>query len=186
MIEVKIDNKNVLEALERLSKATDKPSPVLRAIGESLVVSTKKRFETSTAPDGKKWQPNSDTTLRMALHGGKINHKAGIRLHGTKSSKYFKENGSLKKSGERYLANKKPLIGKHTLASQIYPDLHENFVRIGSNMEYAAMQQFGGVTSSRSAIPGKRIPARPFLGISGDDEAMITRRVNDYLRGAIK
>ncbi|MEW6562751.1 MAG: phage virion morphogenesis protein [Pseudomonadota bacterium] len=170
MIEVKIDNKNVLDALDRLTKATANPRPALLAIGESLVVSTKKRFETSTAPDGSKWQPNSDTTLRMGLHSG--NH--------------FKKNGSLKKSGSSYLSNKKPLIGKtHSLATEIFPKFDSNGLRIGSRLEYAAMQQFGGTTSLRSMIPGKRIPARPFLGISDSDETMILKTVNDYLRSVV-
>jgi phage gpG-like protein len=47
------------------------------------------------------------------------------------------------------------------------------------------MQQFGGTTSPRSMIPGKRIPARPFLGISDSDETMILKTVNDYFRGVI-
>jgi phage gpG-like protein len=170
MIEVKVDNKNVLAALERLSKATANPRPALLKIGERLVVSTKQRFETSTAPDGKKWQQNSDTTLRIGLHGG--NH--------------FKKNGSLKKSGASYLANKKPLIGKtHALASNIDSSLDGNTLRIGSPMKYAAMQQFGGLTSPRSMIPGSRIPARPFLGLSDSDEAMILKTVSDYLRSTI-
>lgn len=170
MIEVKVDNKNVLAALERLSKATANPRPALKKIGERLVLSTKQRFETSTAPDGKKWQANSDATLRMGLHGG--NH--------------FKKNGSLKKSGASYLANKKPLIGKtHKLASGIDYSLEGNHLRIGSPMKYAAMQQFGGITSPRSMIPGKHIPARPFLGISDSDETMILTTVNDYLRRVV-
>lgn len=170
MIEVKIDNKNVIDALDRLSKAAGNPRPAFLKIAERLVDSTKKRFVTSTAPDGSKWQPNSDTTLRMDLHSG--NH--------------FKKNGSLKKSGSSYLANKKPLIGKtHSLATEIFKDVDSNGLRIGSRLEYAAMQQFGGTTSSRSMIPGKRIPARPFVGISDSDETMILKTVNDYLRSVI-
>ena len=52
MIEVKIDNKNVIDALDRLSKAAGNPRPAFLKIAERLVDSTKKRFETSTAPDG--------------------------------------------------------------------------------------------------------------------------------------
>jgi len=181
MIEVKVDNKNVLAALDKLSKATANPRPTLKAIGERLVVSTKERFETSTAPDGKKWQPNSDTTLHMALRGGKIHHKDG-----TTSVKYFNKKGALNKAGASYLANKKPLIGKtHALASNIDSSLDGNTLRIGSPMKYAAMQQFGGLTSPRSMIPGSRIPARPFLGLSDSDEAMILKTVSDYLRSTI-
>jgi hypothetical protein len=37
MIEIKVDNAEVLAALERLSKAVANPRPALLAIGESLV-----------------------------------------------------------------------------------------------------------------------------------------------------
>ena len=169
MIEVKIDNKNVIEAMERLAKAVANPRPAMLTIGEKLVQSTKQRFESSTAPDGKKWQPNSDTTLRSTLHGG--NH--------------FKKNGSLKKSGQSYLANKKPLIGAtHQLATTINYQLDGNGLRIGSPMEYAAMQQFGGKKSRFPKLWGD-IPARPFLGISDSDETMILTTVNDYLRRVV-
>ena len=43
------------------------------------------------------------------------------------------------------------------------------------------MQQFGGITSSASMIPGKFIPARPFFGISEEDKANILDIVGSYL-----
>lgn len=43
---------------------------------------------------------------------------------------------------------------------------------IGSNKPYAAMHQFGGVTSPRSMIPGKAIPARPFLPFDPEGERL--------------
>jgi phage virion morphogenesis protein len=148
MIEVKIDNKNVIEAMDRLAKAAVNPRPALLAIGEKLVVSTKKRFETSTAPDGLRWTPNKPSTLK-------------------------------RKKGN------KPLIGKTGLLSQqISYALDGDGLRIGSPMEYAAMQQFGGKKSRFPNLWGD-IPARPFLGISDADGTMILKTVNDYLRSVI-
>lgn len=148
MIEIKVDNKAVNDALERLASASANPRPALLAIGESLVLSTKKRFETSTAPDGTRWTPNSPSTLA-------------------------------RKKGN------KPLIGKTgNLAQQISYAIDGNGLRIGSPMEYAAMQQFGGHKSKFPHLWGD-IPARPFLGISDADEQMIVSTVTDYLRGVI-
>lgn len=148
MIEVKVESKSVIDALERLAKASADPRPALRAIGESLVLSTKKRFETSTAPDGTRWAPNKPSTLK-------------------------------RKKGN------KPLIGKtHLLAQQISYAVDGNGLRVGSPMEYAAMQQFGGQKSKFPHLWGD-IPARPFLGISDADEQMIVSTVNDYLRGVV-
>ncbi len=148
MIEIKVDNKTVNDTLERLASASANPRPALLAIGESLVLSTKKRFETSTAPDGTHWTPNSPSTL--------------IRKKGNK-----------------------PLVGKTgNLAQQISYAIDGNGLRIGSPMEYAAMQQFGGQKSKFPHLWGD-IPARPFLGISDADEQMIVSTVTDYLRGVI-
>lgn len=148
MIDVKIDNKNVIQAMERLANAAVNPRPALLAIGESLVLSTKKRFESSTAPDGSRWTPNKSSTLK-------------------------------RKKGN------KPLIGKTGLLSQqISYALDGDGLRIGSPMEYAAMQQFGGKKSRFPNLWGD-IPARPFLGISDADETMILKTVNDYLRSVI-
>ncbi|WP_417345714.1 phage virion morphogenesis protein [Ferrimonas sp.] len=56
----------------------------------------------------------------------------------------------------------------------------------GSAMAYAAMQHFGGTTSPKSMIPGKDIPARPFLGTSDEDEQEILQILQDHLQSAQK
>jgi phage virion morphogenesis protein len=49
------------------------------------------------------------------------------------------------------------------LAASVQTAYGSNFARIGSNKPYSAMHMFGGTTSAKSMIPGKRIPARPYL-----------------------
>lgn len=154
MIEVKLDNANVLKALEHLAKAAEKPRPALLSIGEDLVKSTKKRFSESRGPDGKPWKPNSEVTLKR---------KRGI----------------------------KPLVGEGILRDQMAYTEGGNVLTIFSPMEYAATQQFGasqgayGRTKRNGPIPWGDIPARPFLGISDDDEKMIIETVSDYLRSVV-
>jgi hypothetical protein len=46
MIEVKVDNKAVNYTLNRLARAAANPCPAFLGIGESMVLSTKRRFET--------------------------------------------------------------------------------------------------------------------------------------------
>lgn len=50
-------------------------------------------------------------------------------------------------------------------------------VEVGSNLVYAAIHQFGGDEV------GRNIPARPYLGISRDDELGVQGLVEDFLRG---
>ena len=67
------------------------------------------------------------------------------------------------KQGER---TDRILTESGTLASSIHYQLSRNRLELGSNAEYAAMHQFGGVTSPFSMMPNQDIPARPFLGIA--------------------
>lgn len=61
-------------------------------------------------------------------------------------------------------------------------------VQVGSNMVYAAVQQFGqpkgasGRTRRGAPIPWGDIPPRPFVGVSQEDEARIMEIMTDYLR----
>lgn len=55
----------------------------------------------------------------------------------------------------------------------------------GSNQVYAAIHQFGGTTSPNSMIPNKTIPARPFLGLSNDDETEVLAILSDHLQNAL-
>jgi phage gpG-like protein len=48
-------------------------------------------------------------------------------------------------------------------------------------MIYAAMQHFGGTTSAKSMIPNKNLPAREFIGVSGEDEESMLEILREYL-----
>lgn len=168
MITIKVDDKQVLDMLSELARRCQNPRPAMQEIGESIVDSTKRRFGSASAPDGTPWAANStETTIPFYL----------AAMNG------YKKDGSLSKRGVALSGFKKPLTGEtKSLQTTINYQLDgANCLRIGSPMEYAAMQQFGGVTSARSWIPGKTIPARPFLGLSSADKANITDIVRRYL-----
>lgn len=74
-----------------------------------------------------------------------------------------------------------PLVGGGTLNQQIEKELvGSNILEIGSSMQYAAMQHFGGTKDEFPWLWGN-IPERPFLGISEDDEAEILATIEDQL-----
>lgn len=171
MITVQIEDKLVLNLLSELSGRLENLQPAMREIGEDIVASTKRRFADGAGPDGTPWDANStETTIPFYLGAFGGSHK---------------KDGTLSKAGEKRLASKKPLTGEtkalHTTINyQLYGN---NSVSIGSPMVYAAMQQFGGTTSPSSMIPGKTIPARPFLGLSEADQNNILNIVHSYLVG---
>ena len=82
------------------------------------------------------------------------------------------------------LARKKdprPLFGPNSrLHREIFAESGADFVEVGSPMPYAAMQQFGG-TKVRFPHLWGNIPARPFLGLSEEDEVNIVAAVEEEL-----
>lgn len=80
----------------------------------------------------------------------------------------------------------KPLVHLGTLMEQIHYQLSgDDTLEVGSSMVYAAMHQFGGTKAEFPHLWGD-IPARPFIGISDEDEEKIIDLFNDYLEKQIQ
>lgn len=167
MISIKVNDKQVLDAINQLVSRSKNLRPAFAEIGEDLVESTKRRFATATAPDGSPWAPNSSVTVDRYL---------GV----FKNS--YKKDGSLSKAGAARSSGKRPLTGEtKALRSTINYQLQGSTgVSIGSPMVYAAMQQFGGTKSKFPHLWGD-IPARPFLGVSESDTTNILDILGSYL-----
>ena len=196
MITIEVDDRRVLDVLSALIERLDDLTPVMQTIGEYLVGSTKRRFATSTAPDGSRWAPNSQVTyIRM------IERAHGVTL----------KSGQINKKGAGMAMSKKPLIGEtHRLSSEISAQAGRDRVEVGSPMVYAAVQQFGAKmgefgrysqvsrwrkyekgdfrkhagTVKGFPIPWGDIPARPFLGLSNGDVDQVLTIVHEHLMAA--
>ncbi|QYK42859.1 MAG: phage virion morphogenesis protein [Paracoccaceae bacterium] len=162
MIRHEIDVSFAVAALAALSGRMTDMTPVMQSLGEYLVTSTRERFPTGKAPDGTPWAPKSATTLaRYARRGD------GQPL--------------------------RPLYGPTGLLSQQFASFPTaTGVEWGSNLIYSAVMQFGaakgafGSMANGSAIPWGNIPARPFLGLSPEDEAVILDDLAEWLEGAVE
>ncbi|MGQ0622583.1 MAG: phage virion morphogenesis protein [Panacagrimonas sp.] len=177
-VDLKLVNAEVSQAFQRLLDAGVRPRPALDLIGETLKESTKLRFAEGRGPDGAAWEPNAESTYLSFLG---------------KYKRSFKKDSSASAAGERRRAGKKPLIGETKVLSEgITYRLIGDAVEIGSPKEYAAVQQLGakrgafGLTTRGAPIPWGDIPARPFLGISPEDEVTISEILNDYLAQSIE
>jgi len=163
MITIEIDDRSVLAALAALQRKVGNLSPALKEIGEDLVDSTQRRFAATTAPDGQRWAPNSQSTILryLATKAGKLNAK-GISM----------------------VTGKRPLTGESkNLNERInYQVVDGHTLLVGSPEKYAAVQQFGAAKGSLGkGAPWGDIPARPFLGVSETDERSILSVLSDYL-----
>lgn len=188
MIKIEIADQRVQKALEALARAGNNLRPALQEIGDYLVSATKRRFSTSTAPDGSRWAQNSEVTILRYLDS--YRRKDGSSTSFRKKAKGEKGRG-LTALGAKRLGRKEPLIGQTgSLSSQIFPQLQGNdTLLVGSSMRYAAAQQFGmdrgyaGTDKRGRPLPWGDIPARPYLGVSDQDSAMMLDIVEEYLLG---
>ena len=154
---IQVKDQQVLDVLQKLQKRMGNLQPALSALGGDMTARVHRRFDTSTAPDGSSWKPLSSVTLDMYVGGFGKSH--------------FKKNGALNKSGAAKLASRKPLIGESgDLSRQIGYTATSGSLTLFSTPVYAAMHHFGGTTASNSMIPGKSIPARPFMPIQANGE----------------
>jgi len=166
MIAIEIDNRAVLDALNDLAGRVSNLRPAMAEIGERLTETTQDRFNTSTGPDGQRWAPNSQATILDYLGG--------------KSGSYQKKSGKLSAKGAGHAMNKRPLVDSGLLRDNIHWQQIDNGVSIGTDRfaddwdEGAAVHQFGSKNG--------KIPARPFLGISDEDERTILDIVGEYLK----
>ncbi len=149
-ITVSVNENEVSSALEALQSAIGNVDPALKEIGEYLIDSTKQRFNDSKAPDGSRWKDNSPVTLLN--YAGRFKTKRASRIK-----------------------KKKPGIGEtKQLSTQIFYQVANGELELGSPLKYAGTFHFG----AKKGQYGKRtpwgdIPARPFLGLSNEDEDVL-------------
>jgi phage virion morphogenesis (putative tail completion) protein len=157
-LDFQVTDHGVRAGFTRLITVMGNTTPVMAAIGTGLVSSTHRRFVSQTSPDGAKWAPLNPEYRRTK-----------------RNSRILTESGRLRDS-----INARP---------------SSDAVRVGTNVLYAGVQQ-GGATIEPVAsthlvfrmgdgfafAKSVTIPARPFLGISEDDEDMIADTVMVFLR----
>ncbi|MCR9218930.1 MAG: phage virion morphogenesis protein [Alphaproteobacteria bacterium] len=143
--------------LRRLVDAGEDLTPAMDQIGGAMVSSTMDRFEREEGPDGRPWEKSA----RALADGG------------------------------RTLTDRGNLVG--FLTHRVLGDA----VEWGSNLVYAAIHQLGGTIRAKAAkalafrigdafvyVQSVTLPARPYLGLDGDDEAEILEILADHFAGA--
>ncbi len=142
---------NRLNTLSSVDKAG-----AMNAIAEALRTSTVERFRSEETPEGKKWE----TSIRARQKGGKT------------------------------------LTKTTALKTSIKAQADESGLAVGTNLVYAATHQYGDERTIRAknskylrfqigdrwvSVPSVRvsIPARPFLGVSDDDDKEIREMLEE-------
>lgn len=165
MFDFEIKSGMVLDVLNQTESTLDNPNPMLADMGEYLTSTTQERFRTSTAPDGSKWQANSQTTYLKIL--GK-SHSA--------------EDGKLNAKGVNRVTSKRPNVLSSNLMNSIHYQISGVLLLVGSNLIYAATAHFGAKKGQfGNGAPWGDISAREYLGISVADEAELYAIAEDHL-----
>ena len=161
MIKLEFNASAVFDRLDQARASLDDMTPIFDRIAEYMVPATKKRFVSSTAPDGTRWRKKSPTTLAAYLARGDGNRPKPL----------------IGPSGR---------LGKE-IAQLVTRDSAE----IGSALEYSGVMQDGakkgafGKGRNGRPVPWGDIPARVWLGISADDEKNILDIVDEHVGEAI-
>ncbi|MBA1445867.1 MAG: phage virion morphogenesis protein [Chromatiales bacterium] len=170
-INVEINDHVIQQALTRLADAGAGMKPAFADIGEYLLISTKERFDAQESPDGEPWAQLADSTLRRKMLKGVRRGK------GQKRKSLTTQRGNTKIGAVRALSNDLILVLRGYLRDTLAYDATSGGLEFGTNREYGATHQFGD--------DDRNIPARPFLGLSADDEAEIIEILQEHLEQAL-
>lgn len=153
----KVEDREVLGALQRLLALGNNPAPALReiaALGES---STRLRFRTETGPDGRRWKQS----LRARIVGGRTLTQDG-HLAGSVSANHGKDFAEWG-------------------VNRIYAAIHQFGGVIRAKGKALAFALAGGAFA---VVKSVRMPARPYLGVSADDSRGILDIIERRIGGA--
>lgn len=160
MAGIEINDAEILAGLAELARRVTDMSPAMENIAEVGVATTKARFPAGVSPDGNQWAPKSPATIARYQSRGDT-------------------------------ADLRPLFGPSgRLHSEISGGAGADFAEWGTNAIYGAVMQFGagsgefGQAANGSKIPWGDIPARPFLGLSDDDQPTMMLVIYEWIGGA--
>lgn len=162
----------------RLAERAEHAQPMYARIGESLFTSTRRRFETSTGPDGSPWPPS----LRVLAHGG----KTLIETQRMFQSLAFNAWDTGVEIGTNV-----PYAAIHQLGGTIEVKPHTQVLHFKQHARTGKMlpgfRKAKNATLAMKAEVGAhtiKMPARPFLGLDDDDAREVVLIAESWLRGA--
>lgn len=165
-------------ALDRLTaKLADLHEPLME-FGEVLVTSTHERFTQAVAPDGTPWAPLAPRTLKRKRGPGILRES----LHLMGSMRYQLDGGDL------LFGTNVPYARIHQLGGIIKHRARKGtvyFHRQGDDVGHRFVPRKRSNFAQDVTIGAHEteMPARPFLGLSRNDQAQFASIIQDYLTG---
>ncbi len=180
-MEITLDDAEARSAIARLAEFPgERSASMWDAIGAAMVASTKMRFfQTQTSPDGVPWKPSQrflkdgappTLTERGYLRDSNTHNVIGEGVEWGSAMVYaaiHQDGGDIRREA-----------GTHTLYRKVSKsgELSPRFVK-RSQSNFAQDVMHGGYTI--------HMPARPYLGVSAEDEATIEEIAQRHLEAAL-
>lgn len=170
----KVDDREIISALDKLKAKSGRMAPAFVNIGEELLRSTQRRFHLQNDPEGRRWQALAESTKRSKAAKGQNPRKILTgRGHLDESIRYQADESGVRVGTNRIYGAIHQLGGK-TKAHVIKPKGKQALYWPGARHPARSVKH-----------PGSDIPARPFLGISRQDRDRILEIVADYLEDGL-
>lgn len=165
----KIDDREILRALDRLHSKSANLHPCLKNIGEHLVESTQQRFTNEEDPEGKRWAALRDSTLKRK-----------------KSTKILTESHQLRDSVVYAVRNNGLRVGTNKVYGAAHQfgidkDMHVPAHKRAVTKAWGKELKFPVWAQVKAHSFNPKLPARPFLGFSASDRTEIRAIVEDYI-----
>jgi phage virion morphogenesis protein len=163
-----------------IAQRIGKGRPLMQAIGQSLLSSSIRRFSTQSGPDGQPWPKLSAATLKKRGPSAKALLASG-RLR--QSLTYLASNSSVEVGTNLVYARIQQLGGTTNFAERtttIYRN--SNDLRAGRS-RFVKRSKSDFATDHTVGAHSVTIPARPYLGVSAQDQRSIAALVPKFVMG---
>ncbi len=158
-VAISLDADAALETLARAAASLDQPRELFLAIGDSLVTSTRARFEAERDPDGNPWPPS----VRALVENGKT----------------LRDTQTLYRSITREADGNSAAVGTNL----IYGAIHQfGGVIKAKTAKGLRFRRFGA--GADTIVHSVTIPRRAYLGLGEADRREIIALVDDFLAAA--
>lgn len=183
-VTLEFDNAAALAAIQAAADAMGDPEPMLHDMGQYLLASTADRFKSQSAPDGSAWQALSPRYQRSK----RKNRDKILTLDGYLGGHLaFQVNG-----GELLVGSNRKYAAIHQFGGEIQVAARSQqayFRRDGSTGEvgnrFVAKRKSNFAQWVSLGAYSIRIPARPFLGTSPQDDDELLQLAQDFLSQAL-
>lgn len=186
---VEIDDLAVGQELRALIARMDNRLPFLKHVGEGLANSTKDRFQHGAAPDGTPWAALSASTIRQRTRKGQTPITILLAKGKLRGSIISQVEGESVLIGPSAAGDQSEYARIHQLGGTINKAARTGRIYRMKNEQgqvgrrFAAKESANHVTDVNIPAHTISIPARPYLGVSESDEAMLLEDAKDWLLG---